>query len=315
MTETWLLVAGVLACAIAIGAAFVALLGWRSNRLPVERRTLPGAAAPEGSLAAPSQRLSTALEKGLAGSGRTARLAVALDLAGMSIGPGDFLLLVLAGSLAAGALGLILFGLLAALLLTLVAPMVGMLILKFRTGRRRAAFADQLEDSLQLLAGSLRAGHSLLRAIDAAVHESESPTAEEFSRVTNQNRVGRPLDDSLGDTAQRMDSKDFAWVAQAIAIHRTVGGDLAEVLDTVGQTIRERNQIRRQVKALSAEGRMSAYVLVALPFVVAGLLVLTNPGYLTRLTESIVGWIMIGGAAVMLTIGALWLRKIVTFTF
>jgi tight adherence protein B len=315
MTETWLLIAGVAACAIGIGAAFVALLGWRSNRLPAERRTLPGAAVPEGSLAAPSHRLSAALERGLAGSGRTARLAVALDLAGMSIGPGDFLLLVLSGSLAAGALGLILFGLLPALLLTLVAPIAGMLVLKLRTGRRRAAFADQLEDSLQLLAGSLRAGHSLLRAIDAAVQESDSPTAEELSRVTNQNRVGRALDDSLGDTADRMASKDFAWVAQAIAIHRTVGGDLAEVLDTVAQTIRERNQIRRQVKALSAEGRMSAIVLLLLPFVVAGLLLLTNPGYLTRLTENIVGWIMIAGAAVMLTIGALWLRKIVTFTF
>ena len=315
MNQSWLLLTGLATSGTAVAAALIALLGWRSNRLPIERRTRPGAATPVGALTAPTQRLAIALEKGLAGSGRTARLAAALDLAGLSIRPGDFLLLALSGTLAAAALGLLLSGLLAALLLTPLVPTVANLFLKLRAGRRRAAFADQLEDSLQLLAGSLRAGHSLMRALDAAALESENPTSAEFGRVNNETRVGRPLGDSLDDTAERMASKDFAWVTQAIAIHREVGGDLAEVLDTVGQTIRERNQIRRQVKALSAEGRMSGIVLMLLPIGVTGFLMLTNPGYLTKLTEGIIGWAMIAAAVVMMTVGGLWLRKVVSFTF
>lgn len=122
---------------------------------------------------------------------------------------GDFLLLVVSGTLAAAAAGLALSGWAMAALLTAVTPVLAVLYLKFRAGRRRAAFADQLDDSLQLLAGSLRAGHSLLRALDAVSREAEEPTSTEFSRVINETRVGRPLGDSLDDTAQRMSSDDF----------------------------------------------------------------------------------------------------------
>ena len=113
--------------------------------------------------------------------------------------------------------------------------------MKLKAGRRQAAFADQLDDSLQLMASSLRAGHSLLRAVDAVSQDAASPTAEEFARIVNETRVGRDLGDSLDEVAERMGSEDFTWVAQAIAIHREVGGNLAEVLDAVGHTIRERN--------------------------------------------------------------------------
>jgi len=197
--------------------------------------------------------------------------------------------MVMSGALAAAAVGLILSGPIAGLLLGLAAPMVARMYLSIRSGRRRAAFADQLDDSLQLLAGNLLAGHSLLRAMDSVSREAEEPTSTEFSRLINETRVGRPLGDCLDDIAARMSSDDFTWVAQAIAIHREVGGDLAEVLDTVSQTIRERNQIRRQVKALSTEGRMSGYVLMALPIGVTGFLMMSNPGYLTKLTQSPIG--------------------------
>ena len=143
-------------------------------------------------------------------------------------------------------------------------PLGARLLVEFRAGRRQAAFADQLDDSLQLMASSLRAGHSLLRAVDVGAREDASaPTSEEFARIVNETRVGRDLSDALDEVAERMGSDDFTWVAQAIAIHREVGGNLAEVLDAVGHTIRERNQIRRQVKALSAEGKLSAIVLMA----------------------------------------------------
>jgi tight adherence protein B len=315
MTGNWWLLGGLAASFLALAAAFVALLGWRSNRLSIDRRTRPGTAAPEGALAAPSRRLSALFERGLTKIGRIRNLTVALDLAGLTMSPGDFTLLVLSATLAAGAAGLVLAGPIMAILLALLAPAGATIFLKLRASRRRAAFEDQLEESLQLLSGSLRAGHSLLRALDAAAQESEKPTSDEFGRVINETRVGRPLGDSLDETAQRMASKDFSWIAQAIAIHREVGGDLAEVLDIVGQTIRERNQIRRLVKSLSAEGRMSGIVLILLPFGVAGFLMLANPGYLSTLTDSLVGWCMIAAAGVMITIGGLWLRKIVTFTF
>ena len=127
--------------------------------------------------------------------------------------------------------------------------------------------------------------------------------------------MGRDLNDAMDEVAERMGSDDFTWVAQAVAIHREVGGNLAEVLDAVGHTIRERNGIRRQVKALSAEGKLSAVVLMGLPFGIIGFIYLTNPGYLAGFTESAVGYGMLGLAAVMMVAGGLWLRKTVTIRF
>jgi tight adherence protein B len=112
-----------------------------------------------------------------------------------------------------------------------------------------------------------------------------------------------------------MGSDDFSWIAQAIAIHREVGGNLAEVLDAVSHTIRERNALRRQVKALAAEGKLSAIVLMALPFVVSGFLLLTSPGFITRFTDSGLGWAMLLAAGVLLLIGGLWLKKMVSIRF
>ncbi|MEH6381194.1 MAG: type II secretion system F family protein, partial [Dietzia cercidiphylli] len=115
--------------------------------------------------------------------------------------------------------------------------------------------------------------------------------------------------------ARRMGSEDFEWVTQAIAINREVGGNLAEVLDGVGHTIRERNQIRRQVKALAAEGKLSAYVLMALPFGISGFLFMSNPEYISKFTEGLLGYTLIGVSVVLLVVGALWLRKVVNIRF
>jgi tight adherence protein B len=194
-------------------------------------------------------------------------------------------------------------------------PVGARIQLGMRGGRRRKVFANQLDDTLGLLAGSMRAGHSLLRAVDAVSREAESPTSEEFARIVNETRLGRDLNDALDQAATRMRNEDFGWVGQAIAIHREVGGDLAGVLDEVGHTIRERGQIRRQVSALSAEGKMSAYILLALPFVVLGILFVTSRDYVARFVESPLGYAMIAGAVVLITIGALWLKKIVSFKF
>lgn len=188
-------------------------------------------------------------------------------------------------------------------------------LLERRITRRRAAFALQLDDTLSLVASGLRAGHSLPRAMDAVSQEAESPTAEEFARILNQHRLGRDLGEAIGLSAERMRSDDLAWVAQAVAIHREVGGNLSEVLDHVGETIRERGQVRRQVATLSAEGRLSANVLIALPVLIALVLVVISPGYLVAFLTTPLGWMLIAVSLVLFAIGVVWLRAVVKVEF
>jgi tight adherence protein B len=290
----------------------------RTPRLPMDRRR-PLRTAHEQT---PSQltRLTgvttEAVSEFLDERGWTRRIAAALENAGIKASPADFLVLVAAGTAAVTAVGAIVGGGLLGVLFLLAAPMVAKVTVGFLTARRKRAFADQLDDTLQLFAGSLRAGHSLLRAVDAVARESQSPTSEELTRVVNETRLGMDLDTSLDLTAQRMESEDFSWVAQAIGIHREVGGDLAEVLDRVAGTIRERNQIRRQVKTLSAEGKMSAYILMALPVLIAAVLAVISTEYIAQfLTSGIFGYAMIVVALLMFAIGGFWMSRIVKIQF
>jgi tight adherence protein B len=302
----------------AVGAALLLIafvvLPAGPARVPLSRLD-PSAAPTSSALSGAGAAAGAAVEKVLAKQGRLAQGAAALERAGMTMRLPDFVLLAGLSTVTAGVLGFVIGGLVLGLLLLAAAPFGAKMLVKFRAGRRQAAFADQLDDSLQLMAGSLRAGHSLLRAVDSVSQEAAAPTSEEFARIVNETRVGRDLNDALDEVAARMGSDDFVWVAQAIAIHREVGGNLAEVLDAVSHTIRERNAIRRQVKALSAEGKLSAIVLMALPFGVTGFISLTNPAYLARFTESLVGYAMLGTAGLMLLVGALWLKKTVAIRF
>jgi tight adherence protein B len=309
-----LLVVGVAAVAAALLVLALVVLPPGRSRVPLSRldpSVVPSASALAGAGAA----AGAAVEKVLIKRGRLAAGADALERAGMRTTLPNFVLAVGLTTVVGATLGAVVGGPLLGLLLVVGVPFGAKLLLGFRAGRRQAAFADQLDDSLQLMAGSLRAGHSLLRAVDSVSTEADSPTSEEFARIVNETRVGRDLNDALDEVAERMGSDDFTWVAQAIAIHREVGGNLAEVLDAVGHTIRERNAIRRQVKALSAEGKLSAVVLMALPFGVTGFISMTNPGYLAKFTESLVGYAMLGVAGVMLLVGALWLKKTVAIRF
>ena len=182
-------------------------------------------------------------------------------------------------------------------------------VLTVRADRRRARFSDQLGDTLQLLAGSLRAGYGLLQAIDAVAQEAEEPTRQEFRRLVIETRLGRDLTDALHSMADRVGGEDFEWVVQAIEIHREVGGDLAEVLDTVAGTIRERNQLHRQVKALSAEGRLSAYVLMAAARVLVLVLAAAQPR-LPRRARSRDRPAAGGRRCASLVFGGIWLHRL-----
>lgn len=313
---------GIAGLAVGAGAMFAGLViavlvacAPRPRRVVIEQGFGQAPSSAAADLPGAHHRAVLAVEQVLNRRGRLAHHATTLELAGVKMRPGRYVVLIIGVGIGVGALVGLAAGPFVGFLAMLASGLVARLLRKVRTSRRRKAFADQLDDSLQLLASSLRAGHSLLRALDAVSREAEEPTAPEFARVVNQTRLGRDLGFALDDTATRMGSDDFLWVAQAIAIHRTVGGNLAEVLDTVGNTIRERNQIRRQVKALSAEGRLSAYVLMALPFGITGFLAVSNPSYIGAFTRSALGYALIAVALVMLVVGALWLRKVVTFKF
>ncbi len=234
-----------------------------------------------------------------------------LEQAGLHKEPGDYLLLSGAITLVAGALGFLLGGLGISILSVFLAPFLLLVLLNMLISRRRRKFDTQVPDTLQMFAGGLRAGHSLLRAIDAAAQENDGPMAEELSRVVNETRIGRDLGESLADVSRRTASEDFYWIAQAIEIHREVGGDLAEVLDHVGETIRDRNQVRGQVRALSAEGRVSAVVLMALPILMFIGLLIFNPTYAQVFTTTVVGFVMVGAAIVLLSTGGFWLSRII----
>jgi tight adherence protein B len=283
-------------------------------RVPLSRLD-PAVAPPSSVLAGAGAAAGAVVQRALERRGRLASGTAALARAGVRMSLPDFVLVTALATLGACVLGVLLGGPWPALLLAVLVPLGAKVLLSFRAGRRQARFADQLGDALQLMSSSLRAGHSLLRAVDSVAQEAAAPMSEEFTRLVVETRVGRDLDDALAELSARMGSDDFTWIAQAIAIHREVGGNLAEVLDAVGHTIRERNAIRRQVKALSAEGKLSAVVLMALPFGIAGFIGLTNPGYLAGFTETAVGYGMLAVAVLLLLAGGLWLKKMVSIRF
>jgi tight adherence protein B len=184
-------------------------------------------------------------------------------------------------------------------------------LLKLALRKREAKLREQLPDVLTVMASSLRAGHSFLQALDTVAKEINEPAATEFNRVVAEIRLGRPAEDALNSMAERVGSEDFRWAVLAINIQREVGGNLAEILDTVADTIRDRARIRRDVDTLTMEGRLSAYVLIALPFAIMGYMTLVNPEYIGLLFTTTIGWVLLTIASVLMVAGFLWMRKII----
>jgi tight adherence protein B len=243
---------------------------------------------------------------------RKDRLQNRLEQAGWNLRGSEFRVLqtglAVAGLVVgAGLLAHIGFG----LILAAVGPVVAELALTRKVGKRSSAFEEQLPDVLQLLAGSLRAGYGFLQAIDTAATEASEPAASEFARVVTEARLGGSVEVALEAMAERLDSPDFRWVVIAVNIQRQVGGNLAELLETVAETVRERERLRRHVKALSAEGRLSAVILFALPIFVAGYIMIVNPDYMAVLYESTVGLIALGLMTLFMGLGVVWIRKII----
>lgn len=184
-------------------------------------------------------------------------------------------------------------------------------LINFAGGRERRKFENQLPDTLTLMSTSLRAGYSLLQSTEAVAAEAPNPTAREFGRAIAEARLGVTVSDSLNGIVERTRSKDFEWAVMAIDIQREVGGNLAEVLQTVADTMRARNRLKGEIRALTAEGRISAMVLGSLPFLLFGFLWVSNRDYLLPLIESTFGQISIGVGLLLMAGGVFWLKKIV----
>lgn len=252
-------------------------------------------------------------EEMLRSRGWEEKLAEQLNLAGMTMRPAEWTVLrVCASVVLAGLLMLMGVNFFVAVVLGGLLGWVGtLLVVKIRISRRRAAFADQLPDVLQLVAGSLQSGFSLAQALGAVVREDTQPAAGEIGRALAETRIGVQLEDALDRVALRMASDDLKWIVMAIRIQRQVGGNLAEVLLTTVTTMRERAQTRRQVRALSAEGRLSAYVLIGLPFAMAAYFLLVRAEYMRPLYTTGYGILMLAGSAVLIVLGSFWMSKLV----
>jgi tight adherence protein B len=186
-------------------------------------------------------------------------------------------------------------------------------VVTYKARRRVGAFERQLPDLLMSMAASLKAGHSFKQGLQAIVDEGMEPAAKELKRVLTETRLGRPMDAALEEMADRISSKNLSFIVTAVNIQNQVGGSLAGLFDMVADTVRQRQQFAQKIKGLTAMGRMSAYVLTGLPFFMAGAISFLNPGYMSPLLHSSAGHKLIMVGLVMMLIGSLFLRKIVSF--
>lgn len=201
------------------------------------------------------------------------------------------------------------------LLVTVVSVLLPFVILNIKTSRRLKRFHEQLPDALQLISGSLKAGYSFNQALSMVVEESKPPLSKEFRRILNETRMGISEREALGNVSERIKSEYFDWTVMAINVQREVGGNLAEVLETISNTIRERDRVMNRIKALTSESRLSAIILIALPVVVGILLAIINREYISLLFATRIGLIMLIVSGIMMIIGVIWILKIIQIKY
>jgi tight adherence protein B len=307
---------------IVLVAAMVALArprgAWLRSRIDPYGRIEAGGAAAAAVDGRPGWRPST--ERVLGATERmfeqtrlwtsTMRL---LERAGSQMRPAELLWQCLLFGLAAAAVvALILSSWLwsaVALAAGLALPWVRM---KRRAKRRLRAFEDQLADVLMTMSGSLKVGLTFHNSLTAIVQDGMPPASEEFERLLNETQLGRPMDDALTAMADRIDSEDLRFVLMSVAIQREIGGSLADLLQTASETVRERQLFRRKVRALTSMGRISAYILVALPFVIAVTVTILSPDYMKPLFNTTTGHVLIAIMIGMTLVGAFFLKRIVS---
>lgn len=322
-SSTMRIVMSVLMAAAMLALALALLLITGDHRTRLERRlTAFGPDEPDHDdppVARGDQQLAeTRLMQEMVGfTGRLAervgllnRVEEKLEQADVPLRPPEALFFYLAGVFIILAGSALLLPLPAVIILTAIAALAPVLALELRRSMRVRRFEMQLPDVLNLLAGSLRAGFSFSQGLEQVAEEASEPSRRELQRVFAESRLGRPVEDALEDSANRMHSVDLMWAVMAIRIQREVGGNLAELLDTVARTMTERERLKREILALTAEGRLSAWVLGIFPPAFAVVLYIIQPDYMSVLFENSIGIMAVIVSAVMACIGFVWLRRV-----
>lgn len=311
--------------AVALGFLFVPVLrneraSWQARVAEASRyrvvenvgqaggRSATAVADSEGEVA---RKTLATVDRALRARGQREKLQSEIEQAGLRMRPEEWAVLQLAAVLAVAAIFFVLGRGIVFIVLGGLAGWLGCRVfVRIRIDRRSKAFSEQLPDNLQLLAGSLRSGFSLAQALGTVVNEGIEPTASEFTRALTEVRLGSELEDALDRVADRVDCKDLHWVVMAIRISREVGGNLAEVLDNTIETMRERARLRGTVRVLSAEGRLSARILTALPIFIALFFILVRPTYVHPLFHERTGIIMLAVGIIELGVGIFWLSRL-----
>lgn len=328
LDEDWILIAAIAALFVSLTTIFALAAGAvdprhrTSGRIARRLKEVRSSDAPASEARPATSTVlgeSSAVRKAVSFADRvaanrdTTALARKLEEADVSMRPSEWVLVHTTIAVVAGLVTTLLTGFngVAALLAFALGLIVPWLYLSYQARRRKTRFYDALPDAMQMLAGSLSAGYSLPQALDNVARETSGPFGSEINRALLESRLGLPLEEALEAVAQRMDSRDFHWVVMSIRINRRVGGNLAEVLTNVGKTLRERERLRRQVRTLSAEGRLSAWILALLPLLLVIYMILIRPEYIMPMLIQPVGWAIIGVGLIAYFIGIAWMRKLV----
>jgi tight adherence protein B len=234
-----------------------------------------------------------------------------LERAAWPMAAGEFISITAIAAILAALVGIALNNVVLALVLALTAAIVPYLFLDRSEDRRVERLAQQLPDALMILASTMRAGHSCLQALDTASKEIGEPSAPEFARIVAEIRLGRRPDEALTALAERVGTEEFRWAMMAVNVQREVGGNLAEILDTLADTVREREAVRRQVRVLSAEGRLSMKILILVPPLLVLYMLAVRPDYVGLLWTTTAGLIMVGIASILMVVAVLVARRIV----
>jgi len=265
-----------------------------------------------GGVTAPDDRFYGTTEKLFGKTRLWGYLAQKAERANVDWRPSETVAWSIAGAIAAAlVVGVLGGGVALALAAGVGALFLPSTVLTHKGTRRMRAFDDQLPDVLMTMAGALKVGQSFNNSMKAIADDGDAPASEEFGRVLAETRLGRPMDEALLAMADRIGSDDLRFVLMSVTIQRQVGGSLGELFQSVSDTVRQRQQFRRKVRALTAMGRASAYLLLGLPFVTAGLIALVGHGYLTPLFTHKVGQVMVAVMLGLMAIGWFVIRKIV----
>ena len=304
-----------IAVIIAVPAALaIAIFFWSLDRVRRERH--PGPATPAAPRATPRELVerllrpaadTLSLRRSVQGK---PTLAEDLGRAGLNITPAEYLL-VRIGATALGILvGLFRFGIsIGPIILGAVGFIIPPLVVNYLQRRRRDLFNAQLAGMLQLLSNSLKTGYAIDRALETVAAKSPPPVSTEFERVTTEIALGTSVEDALSSLLLRIDSPDLEFIVTAILLHVRVGGNLAEVLDNISDTLRDRLQTKRDMAVLTAQSRASATIITGLPILLALGLYVFVPGYFAPMTTTVIGYILLGVAGFLILVGNLLITR------